>query len=483
MFDYLKSILKGSIIYGLGHALNSIAQLALLPVFTSYLSSEQFGKISTLIVFSSVFSSLFSLGVGTSLGVLYFRSTKILHRDKTIWSSVVVLLLTGLFSILIVSFFSSQFISVFLSDLIEKKNFALALFSALLMMIEMPLLYRLQFDNKAVYFFSITTVYLVLSILFKLLFIICFDLGVEGFFIGEVLSRAISIIILLTIFFKLGPFLDFKYMIELLRLGLPLLPSLLCVYILQQGAFLCIQRYYGMSMAGIYSVGNNLGLGMLLFISAVTTAWFPFFMSFKFKLEEAYEVFHKVFKYYLLIGGGIVICFFMFSETVVSQFFSKEYYSSHHIIGIISLGYFISGMSNFFYPIFYFNEQVYKITLYQLVSTVLFMPICFFLVQEFTIYGGSFSLIIGNGMVTISIVLHHLYAKNRIDIYKSYSFKLVIFIFFLCVLGLLLNYFINNEHIVIWACIFAFYFLFVTIFFLTKGEKNTFLNLLKNKKM
>src|SRR5260370_40560960 len=68
----LKRLARQSAIYGLGGLVSRILAVLLLPLYTSYLSTDDYGKIETLVAASSVVVILLQLGITSAFFRFYF---------------------------------------------------------------------------------------------------------------------------------------------------------------------------------------------------------------------------------------------------------------------------------------------------------------------------------------------------------------------------------------------------------------------------
>jgi O-antigen/teichoic acid export membrane protein len=68
----LKLLLKHGVVFGLTSSLQSALSFILLPLYTHYLSLEDFGNYNMLLVWAGAFNTLFGLGASSALGRYYY---------------------------------------------------------------------------------------------------------------------------------------------------------------------------------------------------------------------------------------------------------------------------------------------------------------------------------------------------------------------------------------------------------------------------
>ena len=72
IFGQITKLGKQSAIYGLGGLVSRILAVLLLPLYTSYLSTDDYGKIETLVAATAVLTILLQLGITSAFFRFYF---------------------------------------------------------------------------------------------------------------------------------------------------------------------------------------------------------------------------------------------------------------------------------------------------------------------------------------------------------------------------------------------------------------------------
>src|ERR671938_952270 len=83
----LKRLAKHSAIYGLGGLVSRLLAVLLLPLYTSYLSTADYGKIETLVAAATVLVIVLRLGISSAFFRFYFDSPDPEHRVVVVRTS------------------------------------------------------------------------------------------------------------------------------------------------------------------------------------------------------------------------------------------------------------------------------------------------------------------------------------------------------------------------------------------------------------
>src|SRR5437762_13792994 len=70
----LKRLLRHTAIYGLGGLVSRLLAVLLLPLYTSYLRGDGFGKIETIVAFTTVLVIVLRMGISSAFFRFYFDS-------------------------------------------------------------------------------------------------------------------------------------------------------------------------------------------------------------------------------------------------------------------------------------------------------------------------------------------------------------------------------------------------------------------------
>src|SRR5688500_509260 len=162
-----------TVVYGAGQALVRFISLLLLPLFTSYLSPEDYGISSILGVLNFLVTPIFALGVSGALGVIYYERDDARRKAATIWSAFVIMTISATVLVVLGSLLVEP-----LSQILFPQGqpgydltylIVLSLITAGVGIAAQPILMSLQLEERARTFVLITAGSAVLSILLSVI--------------------------------------------------------------------------------------------------------------------------------------------------------------------------------------------------------------------------------------------------------------------------------------------------------------------------
>ncbi|RMF58394.1 MAG: hypothetical protein D6743_17720, partial [Calditrichaeota bacterium] len=363
MLDSLKRLTKHSAVYGVGHILTRVVGFLLLPLYTNKLPAREFGVAAIIFAFLAVMTPIYTYGLDAAF-LRYFILNDDARRRRKIFS-------TAFWSVFVVALLLSAGIfglGGWLSGalLTERSYAGLIRIAGLILLFDalafLPFLY-LRAVEKSVVYTTLKFVNVLVNVGLNLYFIVHLGRGVEGIFLANVWASAVT---LLLVSFVLVQQVGFTYSVadvkELLKFGLPFLPSVLSVVLLDLIDRPLMEKLAGLEMTGIYNAGVKLGMFMALLVTAFRFAWHPFFLSTS-KQSNAPQIFSRVFTYFTLVGSAVFLTVSFFVDEI-AQFrlgsftlIGREYWSGTQVVPLILLAHLLYGMYvNFIVGIYLKNK-------------------------------------------------------------------------------------------------------------------------------
>ena len=398
----------------------------MLPLFTLYLSPADYGILAILGLISFVVTSIFSLGITGAAGVCYYSTHGQDCKEQTIWTSFFILAGSTAVIIFCALAFSGEISQFVFQSAQHKPLVSMVLLSAGAAVLTSPLMLYFQFEEKVKLFVVLTFLSSIISIGISCILVIYLEQGVYGMVESTLISGVISLLLFAYFTFsELQIKTSSKVFRELLTLGIPLVPAFAMLFILQHGNKYILQYLTDFSIVGVYNIGFNIGLVMSLLVSALQSAWLPYFMSFTDKREEARILFGRILTYYVFGFGSISLFFYIYAKPVVMILTQPAFYDAYKVIGLSAGASFVSGVFFILLPGVYFAKQVKYITLIQTVSAIVAVILNIIFIRLFGLLGAAIALI--SGFVVMALCMqfwNHLQKENYLQV--EYEWKRIV---------------------------------------------------------
>ncbi len=478
--DKLKEVSKSGIVYGIGVALNSLIGFILVPIYTSKLSTEEYGIVALIILCGTLMGSIFYFGASSSL-VRYYYDTKNENEKLNIINSALFIIFFGALTQIVFGYVFSKILSNLIFDTSDYSNHIIIIsFYSSFSFINTTYLILLRYQNKSIQFVILNGFVLVISIFLVLLFF-HLNFGLLSPFLGLTIGQILLTLYLVLNFSEYNPIkFSFNEIKKHLKYGLPIAFSSIVFYLLDWIDRFFIKEYCSLNDVGIFSYGAKLAMVIhAMIIIPFSLVWSQMRMKYK-EDSNASELFKLITSYFIALCLFIIFIFTLFNKEFILLTSSGniEYFKVQSIIPIIIIAQFFFGLSNIFdYGIAISNKSYYflYIGLFALlinsISNYIAVPIWGFKAAAYTKLLSYFIYI------SIIYLISSRYFKFEIE-----AKRLILLASTICII-LLINTFLNNFSffivILIKLCSTLLLSVYIFLFFMHKTEYTQLLIQLK----
>lgn len=312
----IKRLAKHSAIYGLGGLVSRLLAVLLLPLYTSYLSTADYGKIETLIAATTVLVIVLRLGISSAFFRFYFDSPdperRVLVVRTSFWFTM-----TSATAGLVAGLVLAPEIADALrlggdADLVRAAAVGLW---AQMNYEQLTSLFRVEERSVAFVVASLANVFVTVAA--TVLLVVVFDEGPLGVIVGNFLGTLCVYAVLLAYRrYQLGLQFDRGLFREMNRFGMPLVPSALALWVVNFVDRFFVGQFKGQAEVGVYSVAVRISSAVVFLLIAFRTAWPAFAYSIE-DDREAKRTYGFVLTYLLLVACWLSLALGLFSPWLV----------------------------------------------------------------------------------------------------------------------------------------------------------------------
>lgn len=366
MLASLKRLTKHSAVYGIGHIVSRSLGFLLLPIHTNYLEPHSYGLAALLFSALAILNVFFTYGLDTAFLRFFALAEKKEQKCRLFSSAFWTIFTTGiLFSAILLIYPRPVSLWIFRSPdhlVLIRLAAAILFFDALVLL---PFLI-LRAEEKSRQFVLLKTAGIAVNLGMNIILVGLLKLGVAGIFWSNFIASAVTFLMMMPIILSwLRWTFDRSDWSELMKFGLPYVPSVLSVIVMDQISRFFIARLIGAEATGIFSASYKLGMFMGLLCAAFRFAWHPFFLSTA-KQPDAQRIFARVLTYFLWVTSIFFLLISFFVDEIVRirifgfQIFGEQFAGGLSIVPIVMLAYILYGVYvNFFIGIFLKKKSHY----------------------------------------------------------------------------------------------------------------------------
>lgn len=335
-----KKLLGNSIIFAIGNLGSKLISIILVPLYTYYLTTSEYGMVDIVTITSNMLVPIFTLSIFDA--VLRFVMDKNQQKDE-IFTNALFISVIG--SILVISMYPILKIMNVLDGLLG--------YTIVIMILQANNSLFSQFSRAIgrIKIFAINGMIMTIVIgLTNIIFLVNFNLGIQGYLLSIIIGNLSSILFL---FFsiKIYKYVNFNKLNKnitqsMLKYSIPLIPNAFMWWIINASNRYFILFFVGSSANGLFAVANKIP-SLLSILSTV------FFQAWQLSAIEEYNsknkarFFSEVFGYFsmtMLLGtSGIIVVL----KIVVKMSLAPEYIDSWKIVPFLLLGVVFSSFSGF----------------------------------------------------------------------------------------------------------------------------------------
>jgi len=333
MSGYLRRLATTGAAYTAASILSKVIAVALLPLYTRYLSPEDYGAAE--ILFSAVVVASIIVRFGLIEAILRFYYQEDEDQAEVVKSSFAGLFWLSTLGALVLLPFAGPLSEALLKESApELTRIAIGGLWVLTMWEFMLTLFRLE-ERARAYF--VTTILNVLAAIgLTVVLVVGLDEGARGLLLGSYAAGGAFVLgLIVWQWRRLSLRFDRGLLRRLFRFGSPTMPAEVSLYLLNFVDRLIIVRSLGLAEAGLYSLAVKFAQGVNVLVRGFQLAWPPLAYSIR-DDDEARRAYAVVVTLFVTGCAWVVAGMWLFSRWMVRALAAPKFFDSYEAIGLIS---------------------------------------------------------------------------------------------------------------------------------------------------
>lgn len=344
MSSIYKNLANDTVVFAIGNMLTKAIQFFLLPMYTVFLSTEQYGIGELVNNLSELLYPICCLGVYE--GVFRYAIEKG-EDERSVFSTGVTVALAFIPFVIVLGV---------VGHVVAGFDYAWLLVAlCLVMSIKAICLQFAKGINKTRLYAASGVVGAFALFVFGYVFLGAFQLGTSGYLYALVVSHGVQLLIVV-----IGASLWRYFSPEkvsrnqarmLLAYSLPMIPNALAWWFVNLSGRYVILLSQGAAAAGLFTAASKLPSVMIMLVTVFQQAW-QIFSARQYESADRDGSFGVVFQVYsilLLCSGSLIIAL---AEVLSSVMLSGEFFEAHQLVPALMLGAVVNGYSVFFGTIY-----------------------------------------------------------------------------------------------------------------------------------
>jgi O-antigen/teichoic acid export membrane protein len=340
VFEHLRRLATTGAAYTAASVLSKLIAVFLLPVYTAYLSPEDYGAAEVMIASLVAASIVVRLGVIEALLRFYYLAEE--DPAQVVRTSFATLFWTTTAAALIALPFAEPLSELFL-DRSEPGLMRLAIMGLWQLTLWEYALTLLRLDERARAYFTFTIAAVIVTIPVTVALVVGTDLGASAILLG---NFGTGVVLLLGRLWvereRLGFGVDPPLLRRMIRFGLPTMPAELTLYSLNFIDRVLLIRLadspaQGAAAVGLYAIAVKFANGMQVLVRGFHLAWPPLAYSIQ-DDDEARRSYALIVTWFVAICAFAVLGLWLLAPWLVRLLADERYFEAHEAVGPLAAG-------------------------------------------------------------------------------------------------------------------------------------------------
>jgi O-antigen/teichoic acid export membrane protein len=335
---YLRRLATTGAAYTAASIVSKLIAVALLPLYTRYLTPTDYGAAEVL--FAAVVAASIVIRFGVIEAVLRFYYKAGEDPQRVVATSFAALFWFGSAAALIALPFAGPISDALLTEkaakLVSGPDLTrIAIGGLWVLTLHEYLLTLFRLEERARAFFLVTIANVLAAIALTVVLVVGEDEGARGLLLGSYLSGAAFVLGLIVVHRRrLSLRLERPLLRRMLRFGLPTMPAELSLYALNFVDRIIIVRMVGLAEAGLYSLAIKFSQGVNILVRGFQLAWPPLAYSIR-DDDEARRIYAVVVTWLLAACAFVVIGLWLLARWLARALAAPEFFDSYEAVGLI----------------------------------------------------------------------------------------------------------------------------------------------------
>jgi O-antigen/teichoic acid export membrane protein len=344
MFEKIRKLASHILIYGLGNSGVRIVGFFLIPVYTRYLTPEDYGILALVAMLDQILFILMNMGQSSALFRTYFAHSQSEERETVVTTSLW-LILTLSFPIGLLALILAEPLALVLTGNAGYTSWVIlgiggVAFKTLLRIPFAVLRAREQSRRYA----SLALAQSMVGIVSGIIFVVGLHLGGRGVLLSQLTAEILLCAYLVPATLR-G--LKFKFSKrdaqELLGYGIYIVPTSILNFLLNLSDRYFLKHFISLQAVGLYALGYRFGEILFFAMSAFRLAW-PQFLFGNQRSPEASALYARVCTYFLTVMGFLWLAVSLLAEELIIIMAPPSFYEAHRVIPWIAGAFLFEGL-------------------------------------------------------------------------------------------------------------------------------------------
>lgn len=335
MLSYLRRLATTGTAYTASSIISKLLAVLLLPLYTRYLTPEDYGAAEVMLVAVIATSIVIRFGVIEALLRYYYLADE--DPDEVVRTGFASLFWTTTAGVAIALPLAEPISELLLGEP-DAGLARIAILGLWIFTLFEYLATLLRLDERAKAYFVFNMAGVVMAIPLTVWLVVLEDEGANGL-LGAIYLATVPMVVWLVITQRrrLGLVPDMGLLGRLIRFGFPTMPAELSLYSLNFIDRIILVRLAGLAEAGLYALAIKFAQGINVLVRGFQLAWPPLAYSIR-DDDEARNAYALIVTWFMALCTFAVVGLWLLARWIVRLLAAPEFFDAYEAIGLLAAG-------------------------------------------------------------------------------------------------------------------------------------------------
>jgi O-antigen/teichoic acid export membrane protein len=337
-------LIRNSLLYGVGDLLQKFLSVLLIPIYTRYLEPSDYGILALLSILTLVVSTLTMCGLTNGISrYFYYADEQNATKAEVIWSPLIFVFFLTIIVIAILVIFAEPLSNMLFDSSAYRYLVMLTLINVLISNLSSIGRSVLIVEERVLPTNIINICGVLVGVASGLTLVVYLGRGVQGVVEAGLIGS--SIMALFSVFFALQgyvPAFNATILKKQLRFSLPLVAAVFAFLFIDSSDRYLLKLYLPLSEVGLYNIGYQAGMLMMLLVGGFSSAWPPYYHRNN-QNGEGQQICAKVLNLYLVGAVLFAVMISLGAPLALQLLTPQSYHAAYTVVPWVALAYMLKG--------------------------------------------------------------------------------------------------------------------------------------------
>jgi len=376
--------------YACGALTGSLASILLLPFYTRFLTSAEYGLIAVLDVTMNLLTAILTATLVSAITRWSSEAATADERARVTGTAVTFIAVVGGAGVTAGQFASPALAAFTLGTAEYAHYYRIMLVTMLVNVLGTVAITQLVAMRRSTFVTIVSLGRLLAAVGLNVYLIAGLGWGIDGFLYANLAVSSVFALGVLTHVVRLTGFAVSRSLLgRMLSFSLPFVPAVAFGAIIHEGDRLILQRFVSLSDVGVYALGYKIAMtASQLVAGPFAQSWGPILYEVR-RRPDAGETYASVMRLSTYVSLLVMLAVSVFARETIHALAGPEFQEAYRVIPLVALGYVLFGLNEHLKVPVLLSGRTREIPIVYSITVVVNLALCALLIPVWGVMGAA----------------------------------------------------------------------------------------------